>query len=79
MYPLDASSLQGNTSSVPLFDASGKAPSPDRDRFPLFWKDAVPDSMEAVLEEGDMLVMGPGWWHAMRQEGGPGWGLSFWF
>lgn len=67
-----------NTSRVPIFrsndDKATKA------RHPLFFKHVAPLAMEAVLEPGDLLVMPPGWWHAMKGEGrGPGWSVSMWY
>lgn len=65
-----------NTSTVPIL-----RPVKDffqhRDRYPDFFDKVWPDSLEAVLEAGDMLVMPPAWWHAMRPEGNdPCWSVS---
>lgn len=69
----------GNTSRLPLLrpgvevDAIAK-------RFPSFMEHVWPFCMEAVLGPGDLLIMPPGWWHAMRGEGqGPGWSVSMWY
>ncbi|KAM0755205.1 Clavaminate synthase-like protein [Meredithblackwellia eburnea MCA 4105] len=35
-------------------------------RFPEFEREVVPVAMQAVLEEGDLLYMPPGWWHSMK-------------
>jgi len=67
----------GNTSRIPIFNKSNTPPS--RTEFPKFYAEALPESLEEVLDEGDMLVFPPGWWHALRQEGGAGWGVSFWY
>lgn len=69
-------SLMGNTSRLPLLIPDLP---PDRQRFPAFYDKALPDALEGVLEEGDLLVFPPGWWHALRMEGGAGWGVSFWY
>lgn len=71
-------SLFTNTSTLPIFAPDGRLP--DAAQFPRFYEEALPDSYEEVLEEGDLLVMPKGWWHAMRQEGaGGGFGVSFWY
>ncbi|BEJ12212.1 hypothetical protein CspHIS471_0206720 [Cutaneotrichosporon sp. HIS471] len=76
-----AEEYMGNTSRVPLLrpalDETFRA---QQSTFPAFFKHVYPHAMEAVLGPGDMLVMPPGWWHAMRGEGeGPCWSVSFWF
>lgn len=63
MYPFSSSTepesatahLLANTSHVPIFTPDDRPP--DRDRFPRFYAEALGDSLEGVLEEGDMLVM----------------------
>lgn len=70
-----------NTSRVPLLrpahDHAFTSLQPD---FPDFFEHVYPRAMEAVLDPGDLLVLPPGWWHAMRGEGGaPCWSVSFWF
>ncbi len=66
-----------NTSRVPIFD--GKSEDSTR-RFPAFHRNVIPQSLETVLEPGDMLFMPPKWWHAMRSEGeGVSWSVSMWF
>lgn len=70
-----ATALMSNTSRLPLLQATPPSPT----RFPRFYAEALPDALEGVLEAGDLLVMPVGWWHAMRMEGGPGWGCSFWY
>ncbi|KAL7413647.1 hypothetical protein BDY24DRAFT_351437 [Mrakia frigida] len=52
---------------------------PSQSEYPKFFEEALPESLEGLLNEGDMLVFPPGWWHALRQEGGAGWGVSFWY
>ena len=68
-----------NTSTVPILrpmdDFQDLRPS-----FPDFFEHVWPVSLEAVLESGDLLVMPPGWWHAMRAEGeGVAWSVSMWY
>jgi hypothetical protein len=70
-----ATALMSNTSRLPLLQGTP----PSRTRFPRFYAEALPDALEGVLDEGDLLVLPVGWWHAMRMEGGPGWGCSFWY
>lgn len=71
-------SLMTNTSRLPLLKP-GQNVDTIAAKFPDFEK-VLPHAMETVLEPGDMLVIPPGWWHAMRQEGdGPGWSISFWY
>lgn len=68
-----------NTSRLPLL-RSGMDIGQLAKQFPSFMAHVWPHSMEAVLEPGDLLVMPPGWWHAMRGEGnGPGWSVSMWY
>jgi ribosomal protein L16 Arg81 hydroxylase len=67
-------SYMTNTSKVPIFRSQ------DLEPFPRFLEKVVPIAQEAVLTPGDLLVMPPGWWHAMRGEGtGPGWSVSMWY
>ena len=61
-----------NTAQVDVFSDQ------DRDRFPLFWKYAVPEALSATLEPGDVLFFPPGWWHAMRSEE-RSFSISMWF
>ncbi len=61
-----------NTSQVDVFSDQ------DEDRFPLFWKYAVPEALSATLEPGDVLFFPPGWWHAMRSEE-LSFSVSMWF
>ncbi|KAL7413678.1 hypothetical protein BDY24DRAFT_415258 [Mrakia frigida] len=75
--PSATTTLMGNTSRLPIFNKSNTPPS--QSEFPKFYEEALPESLEGVLNEGDMLVFPPGWWHALRQEGGAGWGVSFWY
>lgn len=73
-----ASEYMGNTSTVPILRDGPLEPL--RKRFPAFFEHVYPDALEAVLHPGDMLVMPPGWWHAMRGEGGNVcWSVSFWY
>jgi lysine-specific demethylase 8 len=74
-----ASEYMNNTSTIPVL-----RPDITRDDLtksnPLFMEHVWPHCMEAVLEPGDLMVMPPGWWHAMRGEGpGPGWSVSMWY
>lgn len=69
-------SYMTNTSRVPIFREGFS----NRSLYPRFFEEVWPMAMEAVLEPGDMLVMPPGWWHAMRGEGGGvSWSVSMWF
>lgn len=71
-------SLMTNTSRLALLKP-GQSVDTIAGKYPDFEK-VLPHAMETVLESGDMLVLPPGWWHAMRQEGdGPGWSISFWY
>jgi lysine-specific demethylase 8 len=73
----------GDSDGTPDADADSHADSRTRTlqtRFPAFFEHVHPHAMEAVLNPGDLLVMPPGWWHAMRGEGtGSCWSVSFWF
>jgi hypothetical protein len=61
-----------NTTQVDVFSDQSK------DKFPLFWRDAVPEALSATLEPGDVLFFPPGWWHAMRSED-MSFSVSMWF
>ncbi|RXK40309.1 hypothetical protein M231_02423 [Tremella mesenterica] len=75
-----ASKYMHNTSTVPIFLRDETSTTELRQRFPDFFERVVPLSHEAILNPGDLLVFGPGWWHAMRGEGdGPGWSISMWY
>ncbi|KAI8456143.1 hypothetical protein BY996DRAFT_4579952 [Phakopsora pachyrhizi] len=72
MYPFgkvsgDEKSLQSNfmnnTSQVDIFEKDLKKL---QEKFPQFVEQVLPQAMQVVLEEGDMLVMPPGWWHSMK-------------
>lgn len=77
--PGDLQQYMTNTSKVPILRPTDDF-SQLRPKFPDFFRSVWPDSLEAVLEPGDLLVMPPGWWHAMRAEGpGPGWSVSMWY
>jgi D-lyxose ketol-isomerase len=67
-----------NTSRVPILMPTEDFHA-EREDYPDFFQHVYPASMEAVLEPGDLLILPPGWWHAMRGEGGPGWSVSIWF
>jgi hypothetical protein len=66
-----------NTSRVPILrglDTECRA------KHPLFFDNVFHRSMEAVLEPGDLMIMPPGWWHAMKGESeGLGWSVSMWY
>lgn len=63
-----------NTSTVPIFRSD------DIQGYPDFFEKVVPLAQEATLHPGDLLVMPPGWWHAMKGQGsGPGWSISMWY
>lgn len=68
-----------NTSTVPILqDVDGSTDM--KERYPAFFEHVYPSAMEAVLNPGDLLVMPPGWWHAMRGEGEDMcWSVSFWY
>ncbi|KAJ9127407.1 hypothetical protein QFC24_000814 [Naganishia onofrii] len=89
-------SYMTNTSRVPIFTPCVSHPNnpslashgttiasagtATRSQFPAFYEHAWPQSMEIVLEPGDLLVMPPKWWHAMRSEGeGVVWSVSMWY
>jgi lysine-specific demethylase 8 len=77
-----ASEYMTNTSRVPILQDVNDDEGAEalRARFPRFFDRVYPAAMEAVLEPGDLLVMPPGWWHAMRGEGeGVCWSVSFWY
>ena len=61
-----------NTSRIDVFSDQ------DKDMFPLFWKYAVPEALDATLQPGDVLFFPPGWWHAMRSEE-MSFSVSMWF
>ncbi|WVQ73360.1 hypothetical protein IAR50_002929 [Cryptococcus sp. DSM 104548] len=68
-----------NTSRVPLLRTAVDYEK-ESHRFPDFFEEVRPQSLEAVLNPGDLLVFPPGWWHAMRTEGeGPVWSVSMWY
>lgn len=70
--------LMANTSQIPVLRDDDLNAS--RERYPSFFKHVWPLSLEAVLEPGDLLIMPPGWWHAMRAESdGVGWSISMWY
>jgi len=74
-----ASQYMKNTSTIPILRPN--VTSEDlAARYPLFDQHVWPHCMETILEPGDLFVMPPGWWHAMRGEGsGPGWSVSMWY
>lgn len=47
-------------------------------RFPAFVDRVAPEAIQVILEEGDMLVFPPGWWHSMMSLS-PSINLSMWF
>jgi Cupin-like domain len=61
-----------NTAQVDVFSDQNK------DKFPLFWRDAVPEALSTTLEPGDVLFFPPGWWHAMKSEE-MSFSVSIWF
>lgn len=61
-----------NTAQVDVFSEQNK------DKFPLFWREVVPEALSATLEPGDVLFFPPGWWHAMRSEE-TSFSVSIWF
>lgn len=74
-----AAEYMGNTSTFPLF-RNGYDSTKLKAEYPSFAQEVWPHAMETVLCPGDLLVMPPGWWHAMRGEGdGPGWSVSMWY
>ncbi|WVF69032.1 hypothetical protein IAT40_003806 [Kwoniella sp. CBS 6097] len=69
-----------NTSKIPIFRHKGELFTELKSTYPDFCEHVWPESLEAVLGPGDLLVMPPGWWHAMTGEGdGPGWSVSMWY
>ena len=61
-----------NTAQVDVFSDQNK------NKFPLFWRDAVPEALSTTLEPGDILFFPPGWWHAMKSEE-MSFSVSIWF
>jgi hypothetical protein len=61
-----------NTAQVDVFSDQNK------NKFPLFWRDAVPEALSTTLEPGDVLFFPPGWWHAMKSEE-MSFSVSIWF
>ncbi|EGG03103.1 uncharacterized protein MELLADRAFT_78659 [Melampsora larici-populina 98AG31] len=49
-----------------------------KERFPDFVDKVMPEAMQIVLEEGDLMVMPPGWWHSMKSLS-PSISVSIWF
>ncbi|GAA5866057.1 hypothetical protein JCM3774_000009 [Rhodotorula dairenensis] len=66
-YMTNTSSLDVTVSPPPLASSSpdDSTLSPCRPYPARFLQDVVPHARQAVLQEGDVLVMPPGWWHAM--------------
>jgi len=74
-----ASQYMKNTSTIPILRSDITLDDIEVE-FPMFKQHVWPQCMEIVLEPGDLFVMPPGWWHAMRGEGsGPGWSVSMWY
>ncbi|ORY30578.1 hypothetical protein BCR39DRAFT_528946 [Naematelia encephala] len=68
-----------NTSTVPVLRSNVSGEDLQK-AHPEYAKYVWPHSLEAVLEPGDVLVVPPKWWHAMRGEGeGVGWSVSMWY
>ena len=61
-----------NTAQVDVFSDQNK------NKFPLFWRDAVPEALSATLEPGDVLFFPSGWWHAMKSDE-MSFSVSIWF
>jgi lysine-specific demethylase 8 len=74
-----AAAYMSNTSTYPLL-RDGYDSAKLMEEHPSFAEHVWPHAMETILYPGDLLVMPPGWWHAMRGEGkGPGWSISMWY
>ena len=74
-----ASDYMHNTSAVPVLRFH-TTDAHLAEMFPIFVEHVLPVAMEAVLNPGDMLILPPGWWHAMISEGhGPVCSVSIWF
>jgi hypothetical protein len=74
-----ASQYMNNTSTIPILRPDVTLDELET-KYPAFNKHVSPHCMETILEAGDLMVMPPGWWHAMRGEGsGPGWSVSMWY
>ena len=70
-----AETFMTNTSRVPIFRQDAC-----ESEYPEFFEKVKPLAQEAVLRPGDLLMLPPGWWHAMKGEGeGPGWSISMWY
>ncbi len=90
MYSFPPTSVKSTTERTPNPSANSLAPSmtntaqvdvfsdQNKDKFPLFWRDAVPEALSTTLEPGDVLFFPPGWWHAMRSEE-MSFSVSIWF
>jgi len=90
MYPFPPPSGESDTERIRNPAANSLAPSmtntaqvdvfsdQNKDNFPLFWRDVVPEALSATLEPGDVLFFPPGWWHAMRSEE-MSFSVSIWF
>jgi len=79
----DDASLQAlfmtNTSRVDVFRSLQTQQLQElRTRFPAFVDRVAPEAIQVILEEGDMLVFPPGWWHSMMSLS-PSINLSMWF
>ncbi|PWN89352.1 Clavaminate synthase-like protein [Acaromyces ingoldii] len=67
----------GNTSQFPIFSPDS-SDTKEGDRYELFHKLVEPKARTAVLGPGDMLVLPPGWYHAMKSLS-RSFSVSFWY
>ncbi|KAG0144334.1 hypothetical protein CROQUDRAFT_709804 [Cronartium quercuum f. sp. fusiforme G11] len=86
MYPFGSTdeeeSLQAtymtNTSQVDVISSCTNDIDSIKVSYPNFVEKVMPEAMQVVLEEGDLMIMPPGWWHSMKSLS-PSISVSMWF